>query len=76
MPSRVLEILTELGCKALFANIEYEVDELRRDTILLKQVTENRGAKGKEGWKGKMTFLEDLCVIHPNLVLTKVGAFL
>lgn len=37
IPDRVLDYLRSLNCKRVYANIEYEVDELRRDIALCKQ---------------------------------------
>jgi deoxyribodipyrimidine photo-lyase len=36
IPEKVLNLLNDLGCKRVYANIEYEVDELRRDIELCK----------------------------------------
>lgn len=48
----------------MFANIEYELDELRRDLKLL--------ALSKE--KGiQLHYFHDKCVIEPGLVKTKDG---
>jgi len=48
----------------MFANIEYELDELRRDLKLL--------ALSKE--KGiQLHYFNDKCVIEPGLVKTKDG---
>ncbi|KAF2755148.1 photolyase [Pseudovirgaria hyperparasitica] len=36
-PKRILELADEWGAKHLFCNIEYEVDELRRETMLIRR---------------------------------------
>ncbi|THH32951.1 hypothetical protein EUX98_g1252 [Antrodiella citrinella] len=65
LPSRVLSLLSEWSVTHLFANIEYEVDELRRDIEVC------RLAK-KEG-KVQCTFLHDKCIVPPGVVTTKEG---
>ncbi|KAH8105917.1 DNA photolyase, FAD-binding/Cryptochrome [Cristinia sonorae] len=64
LPERVLSIMTQWKVKNVFANIEYEVDELRRD-IRVSELARNGGIQ--------CTFLHDKCVIAPGLVQTKEG---
>ena len=40
IPERVLELCESWGASHLFANIEYEVDELRREALLTKKAAE------------------------------------
>ncbi|KAJ2930231.1 hypothetical protein H1R20_g6905, partial [Candolleomyces eurysporus] len=42
IPEKVLSLLGSLGCKRLYANIEYEVDELRRDIKLCELALSRR----------------------------------
>ena len=62
----MLALLRELNCNRLFANIEYEVDELRRDIAVCKLAEEN-GVKP--------IFVHDRCVVEPGVVLTKKGHY-
>ncbi|GAA5878133.1 hypothetical protein JCM16303_002856 [Sporobolomyces ruberrimus] len=71
IPSVVCKKLEEWGAAGVFANLEYEVDELRRDTEILKAVKEAR--KSGKGFAGKTEFLKDLCVVAPGDVVTKQG---
>jgi len=70
IPSVVCKKLEEWGAAGVFANLEYEVDELRRDAEILKLVKEAR--KSGKGYAGKTEFLKDLCVVAPGDVVTKV----
>lgn len=49
----------------LFANIEHEVDELRRD-VRVCELTKQEG-------RVKCTFVNDKCIIVPGTVRTKEG---
>jgi deoxyribodipyrimidine photo-lyase len=40
VPSRVVELCEQWGARSLFSNLEYEVDELRRDDKLVKMCLE------------------------------------
>lgn len=71
IPDLLLAQLEEWEASALFANLEYEVDELRRDTEILDKVTAAR-QEGK-GWKGHVTFLSDFCVVKPGDIVTQVS---
>lgn len=70
VPRVLCEKLEEWGAAGLYANIEYEVDELRRDTEILERTREAR-EKG-EGWRGKVEFFKDFCIISPGELTTKV----
>ncbi|CAL1700848.1 unnamed protein product [Somion occarium] len=63
LPDRVLSVLAEWKASHLFANIEYEVDELRRDI----KVCELANQSGQV----QCTFVHDKCVINPGKVTTK-----
>lgn len=65
LPARILSILSDWNAHHLFANIEYEIDELRRDIKVCELSREN----GKIG----CTFVHDKCIIEPGLVKTKEG---
>ncbi|KAF8556978.1 hypothetical protein OG21DRAFT_1435920 [Imleria badia] len=64
IPSKVVSLLESFQCTGLFANMEYEVDELRRDLKVL--------ALSKE--KGiRPHYFHDRCIIEPGLIKTKDG---
>ncbi|KXN86422.1 Deoxyribodipyrimidine photo-lyase [Leucoagaricus sp. SymC.cos] len=64
LPERVFQLLKEYGCNHLFANLEYEVDELRRD-LLVWRLGEQHGIQ--------INFFHNKCVIEPGVILTKQG---
>lgn len=64
IPSDVLCLVDTWGCNRLYANIEYEVDELRRDIQLCNQ--------GKKTGK-QINLFHNKCVIEPNVIQTKNG---
>lgn len=57
LPARILELLNEWNASHLYANAEYEVDELRRDAGLVRTLAENDIA---------MDVLHDSCVVAPG----------
>lgn len=57
IPDRVLELMEEWGASHLFANMEYEVDELRREAHLVRDLSEN----GKS-----FEVVHDSCVVPPG----------
>lgn len=60
---RFLALLVDsLGCKQIYANIEYEVDELRRD-IRFRDYALNKGIRSE--------FLHNKCVIPPGIIVKK-----
>ncbi|KAI0772620.1 DNA photolyase, FAD-binding/Cryptochrome [Irpex lacteus] len=65
LPERVLSILRGWNAVRLFANIEHEVDELRRD-VRVCELTKKEG-------RVKCTFVNDKCIIIPGTVRTKEG---
>ncbi|KZT74314.1 DNA photolyase [Daedalea quercina L-15889] len=66
LPARVLALLKQWGAARLYANIEYEVDELRRD-VRLRELAE------ADGGGVACTFVHDRCIVPPGQVLTKDG---
>lgn len=64
VPGRVLELLEEWGASHLFANMEYEVDELRRDAQLIRTCA----AKGIN-----MEVVHDTCVVPPGVLTSGSG---
>lgn len=64
LPSRIISILSEVKAVQLFANVEHELDELRRDIQVCKLAQEA---------KVQVTFVHDKCIIVPGTVKTKEG---
>lgn len=71
IPRMLCEKLKEWGAIGLFANIEYEVDELRRDIEVLERTKKAR--ESGDGFAGQVEFFKDYCVVSPGELLTKVG---
>ena len=57
IPGRIFELLEEWGASHLFANVEYEVDELRREAELVREFL----GKGIA-----VDVLADTCVVSPG----------
>lgn len=64
IPARVLELLGSWGCNHLCTNLEYEVDELRRETKLLRLFARN--SKSFEA-------VHDTCVVPPGQLRSGSG---
>ncbi|KAG1752675.1 DNA photolyase, FAD-binding/Cryptochrome [Suillus paluster] len=64
VPTRVISVLQTLQATRLFANIEYEVDELRRD-LEVCSLAKNAGIRP--------AYVHDRCIIEPGVVKTKDG---
>ncbi|OAA62163.1 DNA photolyase, FAD-binding/Cryptochrome [Cordyceps fumosorosea ARSEF 2679] len=64
IPARVLELLDSWGCNHLCTNLEYEVDELRRETKLLHLFAEKN--KSFEA-------IHDTCVVPPGQLRSGSG---
>ncbi|KAH7914230.1 DNA photolyase, FAD-binding/Cryptochrome [Hygrophoropsis aurantiaca] len=64
LPDRVITLLKSFNCNYLFANIEYELDELRRDREVCRLAAEQNI---------KVTFVHDRCIVEPGVVTTKEG---
>ncbi|ETN37481.1 uncharacterized protein HMPREF1541_07103 [Cyphellophora europaea CBS 101466] len=61
---RLLDLCTEWGARHLFCNIEYEVDELRREARLVRDGLQNGIA---------MQAVHDTCVVKPGELKTGAG---
>jgi deoxyribodipyrimidine photo-lyase len=61
LPTRVISLLTDLKCTSFYGNIEYELDELRRDIAVCK-LAEVRSIQA--------TFVHNKCIIEPGVLLT------
>ncbi|KAI9172205.1 Deoxyribodipyrimidine photo-lyase [Paramyrothecium foliicola] len=57
LPNRVLELMEEWSASHLYANMEYEVDELRREAHLVRDLAENGKA---------FEVVHDTCVVPPG----------
>jgi deoxyribodipyrimidine photo-lyase len=64
IPSRILDLLEEWGARHLFANIEYEVDELRREARMIRSCLQ-RGIA--------MDVVPDTCVVSPGELSSGTG---
>jgi deoxyribodipyrimidine photo-lyase len=64
VPSHVLSLLESFGATQIFANIEYELDELRRD-IKLCALAKEKGIK--------VELFHDRCIVEPGVVKTGQG---
>ncbi|KAG6911209.1 hypothetical protein DXG01_003076 [Tephrocybe rancida] len=62
MAARIMSTITDFGCTNLYANIEYEVDELRRD-LKICELAKAQGVKA--------TFVHNKCIVEPGVILTK-----
>ena len=62
IPSSVLSFCEKYGARYLFANIEYEVDELRRDLDLCRLA----GSQGVH-----INLSHNKCLIEPGVIVTK-----
>jgi deoxyribodipyrimidine photo-lyase len=64
IPGRILELLEDWGASHLFANIEYEVDELRRETKMVRSCLDKGIA---------MDVVPDTCVVSPGELSSGTG---
>lgn len=64
IPQRVFELMEEWGSNHLFANIEYEVDELRREARMIRQFVDNNKS---------FEVVHDTCVVPPGELHTGSG---
>nr|QKE45387.1 photolyase [Erysiphe neolycopersici]QKE45388.1 photolyase [Erysiphe neolycopersici] len=64
IPNRIAELLNEWGAKHLFANMEYEVDELRREAGLVR----NLASQGIS-----FDVRHDTCVVPPGKIVNGTG---
>ncbi|KAL1730976.1 DNA photolyase, FAD-binding/Cryptochrome [Schizophyllum commune] len=66
LPRRIISLLSLFGAHKLYANIEYEVDELRRD-IQVCEIAKNDGMKA--------IFVHDKCIVEPGVAVKKDGSY-
>ncbi|EFR02321.1 deoxyribodipyrimidine photo-lyase [Nannizzia gypsea CBS 118893] len=64
IPSRIVELCKKWGAKHIFANLEYEVDELRREARLVRLCAEQAIKFATE---------DDTCVVDPGALATQQG---
>lgn len=64
LPSYVISVLQSVNATRLFANIEYEVDELRRDITVCNLANERDILP---------TFVHDKLIVEPGILSTKQG---
>lgn len=63
-PARVVELLQSWGARHLYANMEYEVDELRREAKTVRLCAENGIS---------MEIVHDTCVVPPGRLKSGAG---
>ncbi|KAL1671716.1 DNA photolyase, FAD-binding/Cryptochrome [Schizophyllum commune] len=66
LPRRIISLLSLVGAHKSYANIEYEVDELRRD-IQVCEIAKKDGMKA--------TFVHDKCIVEPGVAVKKDGSY-
>lgn len=64
LPGRLLDLAQEWNAKHIFCNMEYEVDELRREAQLVRQALQ-RGIN--------FDVVHDTCVVDPGKLKTNAG---
>ncbi|KAI5125011.1 hypothetical protein M0805_007435 [Coniferiporia weirii] len=64
VPEKVISLLLDWGTKHLFANISYELDELRRD-IKMCRLGKDKGIRCE--------FVQDKLIVNPGILKTKGG---
>ncbi|KIK68010.1 hypothetical protein GYMLUDRAFT_155610 [Collybiopsis luxurians FD-317 M1] len=64
LPEAVWSLLEEWKCTSLYGNIEYEIDELRRDTRICT-LAKSKGLQAN--------FVHNKCIIEPGVITTKEG---
>ncbi|KAI0457444.1 CDP photolyase [Xylaria acuta] len=64
IPNRIIDFMEEWGASHLFANMEYEVDELRREAKMVKMCAD-RGLA--------MEVFHDTCVVPPGALTSGSG---
>ncbi|RKF58900.1 Deoxyribodipyrimidine photo-lyase [Golovinomyces cichoracearum] len=64
IPDRIAELLSKWGSKHLFANIEYEVDELRREAGMVRKFA----SQGVD-----FDLRHDTCVVQPGKLVSGSG---
>jgi deoxyribodipyrimidine photo-lyase len=65
IPAKVVDMMKRSKASELFANIEYEIDELDRDEKLIKEAD----AIGL-----RVTYVHDQCVVEPGTIVSGVTA--
>lgn len=65
IPEKVVQMAKEWGCSHIFANHEYEVDELRRDIKLCELLQEDGTIEAD--------FSHDYVIVEPGLIMSKVS---
>lgn len=66
IPGEVIELMRNWNATELYANIEYEVDELARDEKLINAA---------EGSRLRVNFLHDQCVVEPGTIVSGVRLY-
>lgn len=64
VPERMIELFKEWGTTHVFCNMEYEVDELRREALMTRQCIQNGIS---------FNAVHDTCVVEPGKLTTNAG---
>ncbi|KAK9314001.1 DNA photolyase, partial [Lipomyces starkeyi] len=65
LPTRIIQLREKSGARHLFCNIEYEVDELRQEALLVRRCADEAGID--------FMAVHDACVVQPGELATKQG---
>lgn len=71
--AKILDFVKEHDVSHIFANIEYEIDELRRDIHLLEEISGAEKGKGLSSTITKFELLHDQTVIEPGTMKSGSG---
>jgi len=63
IPTAIIDLMKEWKACELFANIEYEIDELDRDETLIKEA---------DAFGLRITYTHDQCVVEPGTIVSGV----
>jgi deoxyribodipyrimidine photo-lyase len=67
IPAKVVELMKNWNAAELYANIEYEVDELGRDEKLIKEAEASSQLL--------VNFMHDQCVVEPGTIVSGVRLY-
>ncbi|PSR97224.1 DNA photolyase, FAD-binding/Cryptochrome [Coniella lustricola] len=71
VPGRIAQLLKEWDASHLFANMEYEVDELRREAKMMKELMEGDNNSCRQPVAYEV--VHDTCVVPPGRLHTGAG---
>lgn len=72
--AKVLDFIREYDVSHVFANIEYEIDELRRDIHLLEELSSSSSSSSEKGsCTARLELLHDQTVVEPGTMKSGSG---